>query len=136
MRTIALVPGCVAAVFAIGLCLSCSVPARLDSISISPATATAENSNQGKVQFVATGTYSDGRVVTPLAVDWGFHAPWVTIPDHVGIGIDHVTGLAQCTGYKGTEPVIAIAPVDLAFPLNGMNVGTPAVSASARLTCE
>jgi len=136
MRTTTFGLGCVASVFAIGLCLSCTLPARLESISISPATASAQNSNQGEVQFVATGTYSDGRVVTPLTVLWGFHAPWIEIPDHIGISIDSSSGLARCDGYKGTEPVVAIAPTDPSFSLNRMNVGTSIVSATARLTCE
>ena len=136
MRRNALVLGCVASVFVMGLCLSCTLPARLESIKISPATAAAQNSKQGEVPFVATGTYSDGTVVTPLAVFWGFHAPWIEIPDPVGISINSSSGLAQCGGYKGTEPVVAIAPTDPSVTLNMMNVGTFTVSATARLTCE
>jgi hypothetical protein len=117
-----------------GLCVSCTLPARLESISISPAAASAQN--PGEVQFVATGTYSDGRVVTPLPVLWGFHAPWILIPDREDVSIDGRSGLAQCLGYKGTETVLAIAPVDPSVSLNMVNVGTPSVWANAQLTCE
>lgn len=120
----------------LGLCVFCTLPGHLVSISISPAAASAQTSKDGQVLFVATGTYSDGQAVTPLAVCWGFHAPWVEIADPAGISIDPVSGLAECLGYKGTEPVFALAPADSSVPLNIMNVGTPVVSATAKLTCQ
>jgi hypothetical protein len=136
VKTNAIISSCAGSIFVMGLCVSCTLPGHLVSISISPATASAQTSKDGEVQFVATGTYSDGRVVTPLAVIWGFHAPWVEIPDPVGISIDLKSGLAQCSGYTGTKDILAIAPIDPSVPLNTMSVGTPIVSATAHLTCE
>ena len=123
-------------VFAIGLPLSCGgIGSQLESISISPSVASAQDSQKGQVQFVATGTYSDGRVVTPLSVIWGFHAPWIEIPDPGGVSIDS-NGLAQCTAFKGTEPIVAIAPANPSVSLQMMNAGTRAVTATAHLTCQ
>ena len=42
----------------------------LKSISISPAVAT------GQSQFTATGTYSDGSIVSPIVVLWSEGNPW------------------------------------------------------------
>ena len=126
---------CTASVFVLGLSLSCNTQPQLESISISPSAASAQDSQQGQVHFVATGTYSDGSVVTPLPVIWGFHAPWIKIPDHAGITIDS-DGLTQCTTFKGTESIVAIAPVNPGVPLSAVNVTTPAVTGTAHLTCQ
>ncbi len=108
---------------------------QLQSISINPATATALDSASGEVQFVATGTYTDGHTVTPLPAFWGFHAPWVEIPDPAGVSVNS-RGVAQCTTFKGTIPIVAIAPKDPAIPLSAMMVSTAVVSATAQLTCK
>lgn len=117
------------------LLAGCGNVPQLVSISISPATATALDSASGTVQFVATGTYSDARVVSPLPAFWGEHAPWIEIPDHVGVTVSS-NGLAQCTTYKGSTPIVAIAPKNSDTPLAMMTVGTPVVMGTAQLTCK
>lgn len=116
------------------LACGCGV-SQLESISISPDTATAQDSASGKVQFTATGTYTDGRTVSPLTAFWGFHAPWIEIPDPGGVSVDS-NGLAQCTTFKGTIPIVAIAPKNPGTPLSAMTMTTPLVSATAHLTCQ
>lgn len=115
---------------------SCGGSSRvLESISISPNPATAKN---GKVQLVATGTFSSPPVtVTPLPVDWSQSscdnlcnvAPAVIGP----ISVNN-EGLASCAaGYSGTAPVKATAPKDPTLPPDTQNV--PVVTGTANLTC-
>lgn len=115
--------------------LACGSVSQLESISISPATATALDSASGTVQFIATGTYTDRRMVSPLPAFWGEHAPWIEVPDRVGVTLSS-TGLAQCTTFKGTLPIVAIAPKDPGTPLSMMTIGTPVVMGVAYLTCK
>lgn len=115
--------------------LGCGSVAQLESIVISPATATALDSASGKVQYVATGIYTDGHRVSPLTAFWGEHAPWIEVPDRVGVTLSS-TGLAQCTSFKGTLPIVAIAPKDPGTPLSMMTIGTPVVMGEASLTCK
>ena len=115
--------------------LGCGSGTQLEIISISPASATALDSASGTVQFIATGTYTDRRIVSPLPVFWGEHAPWVEVPDRVGVTLSS-TGLAQCTTFKGTLPIVAIAPKDPGTPLSMMTIGTPVVMGTSLLTCK
>jgi hypothetical protein len=94
----------------------CAVPANqsrtgtLLSISVSPATA-QDNGSAAGVQFTATGTFSTPPVsVSPLPANWSFTG-FLTIPTPGDVTIDN-TGLAHCTGFKGTVQVFAIHPVD------------------------
>ena len=120
----------------LGVCLvGCGSGTQLEIISISPGSATALDSASGTVQFVATGTYTDRRVVSPLPVFWGEHAPWVEVPARVGVTLSS-TGLAQCTTFKGTLPIVAIAPKDPGTPLSMMTIGTPVVMGTSLLTCK
>ena len=121
------------------LCLSLlacgSGVSQLESISINPATATAQDSTSGTVQFTATGTYADGRTVSPLPVFWGFQPPWQETPVPGGVNINS-NGLAQCTTFKGTIPIVALAPKNPDMPLSAMTMSTPLVGATAKLTCQ
>jgi hypothetical protein len=116
--------------------LACgSSVSQLESISINPETATAQKSTSGEVQFIATGVYTDGHTVSPLPVFWGFHAPWIETPDPGGVSVNS-NGLAQCTTYKGTISIVAIAPKNPNLPLSIMTITTPVVNATAHLTCQ
>ncbi|MHB1699564.1 MAG: hypothetical protein ACYCSN_05410 [Acidobacteriaceae bacterium] len=115
--------------------LACGSVSQLESISINPVAATAQDSASGTVQFTATGTYTDGHTVSPLSVFWGEHAPWIEIPDPGGVTVNS-NGLAQCTTFKGTVPIVAIAPKNPDMPLFAMTMATPVVSATAHLTCK
>ena len=119
---------------AIGLAVlgGCAVPANpartLLSISVSPATA-QDNGSAAGVQFTATGTFSTPPVsVSPLPANWSFTG-FTAIPVPAGVTIDS-TGLAHCTGFKGTVPVFAIHPAD-------PNVAPPEeIAGSAQLICN
>jgi hypothetical protein len=90
------------------------------------------------VQFTATGTFSTAPVsVTPLPVNWSFTG-FTALPTPGDVAIDN-TGLAHCTGFKGTVPVIAIHPADpnVAPPEEiAPGTGLGFVVGSARLTCN
>lgn len=106
----------------------------LDSISITPAKAIAQN---GKAQFVATGMFSSSpTVVTPLQVNWSgppVPAADVCAPVACGGGISS-NGLVSCgIGYTGTVTITASAPRDPTLPLSAQNV--PMVTAKALVTC-
>ncbi len=115
--------------------LACGSASQLESISINPVAAAAQDSASGTVQFTATGTYADGRTVSPLSVFWGEHASWIEIPDPGGVAVNR-NGLAQCTTFKGTIPIVAIAPKNPDMPLFAMTMATPVVIATAHLTCK
>ena len=109
-----------------------STHGQLQSISVAPATADAQNFANGQVQFTATGTYTDGSKVSPLTALWSQGSPWIKTVD--GIGLDS-QGVASCLGAPGTYPVGATAPVDPHMPLSQMTMTTPQVSGTAQLTC-
>jgi len=107
----------------------------LQSITLSPATADAQDYTNGHVQFTATGYYIDpSRTVTPLSGMWG------TCYQEASTSEVSVTagGVAQCTpGAVGTYTIWANDP-----PLS--NVECLAITAcgggcfvvgSAQLTC-
>jgi hypothetical protein len=106
---------------------------KLESISISPATAAAKNYANGEVQFTASGMYSNGQEVKPLAVLWSNGPPWLMQP--WAIQIDR-NGVASCVSAPaGTYEVWAGAPINPDIPLSGMNQSTPQVNSTAALTC-
>jgi hypothetical protein len=102
----------------------------LQSMTVSPAIAKAARSPDGKVQFMASGTFS--RPPSPAVVT--FVAPYsgswaVSNPDVATVS---QTGLAQCVvGASGTVDVIAIASANSAPP-GAMSI---AVRGMAKLTC-
>jgi hypothetical protein len=115
-----------------------SGPRTLESISVSPNPATAQN---GKAQLVATGTFSSSPVtVTPLAVNWiGPPVPLnnvhshVCVPGECGGGIN-TDGLVTCgIGYSGSVTITVSAPKDPTLPLSTPNV--PMVTATATVSC-
>lgn len=110
--------------------LSCgSYHGQLKSITIAPAIAA------GQAQFTATGTYSDGRKVHPLAVLWSEGNPWVKsdmLPEGI---IVNENGMASCNPVVGTFTVEATAPIDSRVPVSQLEVITPQVRGTAQLTC-
>lgn len=101
------------------------------SITLSPATADAQNYPDGQVQFVATGHYNAAPyTVTPQSATWGAcyqnaHSTAVSVTNE---------GLAQCAnGASGTYTIFA-------FDMTNCNVitacgGGCTVVGSAQLTC-
>jgi len=113
--------------------LSCGNSNKLQSISISPASADAKDYPNGQVQFTAVGTYANGSQVKPLTVLWSPGAPWLALPAAVQLDSN---GVASCGNVPaGTYPVWAGAPIDPHTPVSGMNQSTPLVNGTAHLTC-
>jgi hypothetical protein len=102
----------------------------LQSMTVSPANAGAASSPGGKVQFNASGTFSQPpspdvvTFVAPYSGSWA-----VSNPDIATIS---QSGLAQCAaGASGTVNVIAVASANSAPP-GAMSIG---VQGMAKLTC-
>ena len=107
----------------------------LESITLSPAAADAQDYANGQVQFIATGNYIDpSRTVTPLSATWG------TCYQNAGTNEVSVsaTGVAHCApGAVGTFTIWADDPPTpgvgcLAITACG---GGCFVAGSAQLTC-
>jgi hypothetical protein len=128
-----------ALVLAASFALSCGAKSQnqdpLQSITLSPAVADAQDYPNGQVQFIATGNYIDpSRTVTPLSATWGTcHQEASTSEISVTAG-----GVAQCApGAVGTYTVWANDP-----PLSGVAClaitacgGGCFVAGTAQLTC-
>lgn len=129
MRKLGHVVLCCVFALATSWILGCGTAARLESISISPAAA------NGRTQFVATGTYTDGKTVSPLTVLWSNSDPWVSNNiSPPSITID-ATGNASCNLAGSKNTVVATAPIDPSLPLSQMNPKTPQVRGTAVLNC-
>ena len=76
----------------------------LQSVTVSPATADAQDYPDGQVQFTAIGFFSTTpSPVTPLGTVWGACYQGATTS---GVSIDGKTGMAQCaSGAVGTYTV-------------------------------
>ena len=107
----------------------------LYSISVTPATADAQNFAKGQVVFTATGSYSLAPSPAPLTFASPYAGQFVvanptnppaTIATIVSTGNSTVT--VQCaSGESGTVPVVASASAN-----NGTNT---VITGSAELTC-
>lgn len=123
------------------LTLSCGVgsPPKhlLESITLSPGMADAQNYANGQVQFTATGTYTTApTIVTPLSATWG--ACYQLAPT-TAVNVSQ-SGIAQCTaGASGTFFIWATVPLDLPgaynCPAENACGGGCVVQATALLTC-
>ena len=99
---------------------------RLQTITLTPATATGHDSSTGQISFTATGVFNAApSPVTPLSVSsWQVSDPAIASVNDAGI--------AQCNaGAMGTATVKAMAPSGSDMP------GTTAtlVTGTAQLTC-
>lgn len=105
----------------------------LVSITVTPATANAQDSPHGQVQFAATGHFSD-RTSAPIQVMWSANPPFTSVADSFLLSN---TGVGQCVanGLTGNLPVFATAPADPKLPLSQMTVFTNNVTGTAQLTC-
>jgi len=130
-------------IVAAAITLACGSPAAprntsgiLQSVTISPATADAQNYPDGQVPFIATGYYTTPPLqVTPLTATWG--ACYQGNPTS-GVSVSP-KGLAQCSaGAVGTYTVWAFAPSNAGIcPLfvNACGGGGCQVTGTAQLTC-
>ncbi len=119
--------------FAVISCGSGSGNRQLQSITITPSSATA--SGNATVQFVATGTYSDGSKVKNLPVLWSIGNPWSLTPIACCVNLS-TTGIAQCQGGVGSFSIDATAPADPSMPLSMMNMSSNTVGGTAQLMCD
>jgi hypothetical protein len=119
-------------------CGSSSPQRELQSVSVSPAAADAQNYPNGQVQFTATGTYNTAPMtVNPLQASWGVaqnNAPTT------GISVTN-DGVAQCA--PGAVGVYSVGAWDM-MHTNGASCtlvgpynepGCNAVLGTAQLTC-
>lgn len=105
---------------------------QLQSLSISPATASTQ------VQFTAMGTFSGSSHPAAVNALWWANPPWTSPPTTVPSVITlSSSGLAQCNSFApaGTYMIWAVAPVDPRVPLSQVSMTTPQVVATAQLTC-
>ena len=122
------------------IALSCGAspqdpPSQLQSITLSPATADAQDYANGQVPFTATGIYINPiHTVTPLSANWG------TCYQNASTSEVTVTkgGLAQCvSGAVGTYTIWADAPPNPNVECLAMTAcgGGCFVAGTAQLTC-
>lgn len=107
---------------------------QLVAITVTPASADAQNFPNGQVQFTAVGTFSDGSKA-PIQALWTLNAPFTETPI-ADISLNS-TGLAHCVagGFVGTSGVFATAPANPALPISQMTMFTKNVSGTAQITC-
>lgn len=98
--------------------VGCGSSNRLQSISISPASATAQS---GQAQFTATGAFSNSPMAPmPVAVDWFSIPPPFDPPSSpVPYMLTSQPFTAKCSGFSGPITVIALAPMDPGAPAEG-----------------
>jgi hypothetical protein len=87
--------------FTVSITLSCGSGRQIQSITVAPASADAQDYPDGQVPFVATGHYnSSPTTVTSLPADWGAIEPGVPAGAAVTVNSN---GTAQCAaGTSGT----------------------------------
>jgi hypothetical protein len=107
---------------------------QLVAITVTPASADAQNFSNGQVQFTAVGTFSDGSKA-PIQALWTLNGPFTQTPI-ADISLSS-TGLGQCVagGFVGTSGVFATAPANPALPLSQMTMFTKNVLGTAQITC-
>ena len=108
---------------------------KLTSVSITPATADAQNFPGGKVQFTAVGTFSGSSKPVPLTnITWCVGSSSGACNGNIASAatIDG-NGLAQCTGLlRGTATILAGAGHSMGLPDGGAQLD---VFGTAQLTC-
>ena len=124
---------------ALVLCCGASSKHQLQSITLNPTSADAQDYPNGQVQFVATGHYNIAPfTVTPLSATWGTCYQFAPTS---AISVTS-TGLAQCaSGAVGTYTVWANDPLPnlatgvYSCPAAGACGGGCTIQTSAQLTC-
>jgi hypothetical protein len=126
-------------VLAATITLACGTSPRrmLESVSLSPAMADAQNYPGGLVQFTATGTYTKApSPVTPLSATWGACDSSGASTSQVSVS---ASGQARCaSGAVGTYFVWAFDVIPLKVTCNVVNAcgqGCGQVTGTALLTC-
>jgi hypothetical protein len=131
-----------ALLIAAAVALSCSAAPQhqLQSITLNPATADAQDYPNGQVPFVATGHYNIAPMtVTPLSASWGTCTSQFTAAAAVSVTQN---GMAQCaSGAAGTYTVWANDPLPMSStgvyscPAATACGGGCVIQANAQITC-
>ena len=138
MSKLRFVPPCALLFLVAALMLACGLNHGLyKSLTVTPATADAQDFPNGQVQFTATATKINGTQVAPVPALWTPGPPWSLAPLMPSPAIQlSQTGLASCgAAGPGTYMIAATAPIDPHSPLSTMAMNTPQVSGGAFLTC-
>jgi len=113
----------------------------MQSITVTPTSATAQNSPGGQVQFTATGHFNMDPMTAMPQVLWTIGSPFSTMPmsssampTPAGVTIN-ANGMAQCNGFVGTVTIQATAPMDPNMALSQMTAMTSNVAGMAQLMC-
>jgi hypothetical protein len=108
---------------------------KLTSVTITPATADAQNFPAGQVQFTATGVFSDSSKPVPLTtVTWCVGSSNGACNGNIASPvIVESNGLAHCSGaLSGTATILAGTGNSMVMPDVGQQLS---VFGTARLTC-
>ena len=106
----------------------------LQSITVAPSTAEAQNFANGQVQFIATGNFSKPPSPAPVPFVAPYSGGW-RISDPTIATISQ-SGVAQCaSGASGVVTVTATASANSCPPDLGKGCMSIAVLGTAKLTC-
>jgi|SRR5215472_10549768 len=108
---------------------------QLQSLTVTPASADAQASPGGKVQFTAMGTFNMAPITMSPPVLWSIGSPFGPAPVNMPAASVDANGLAQCNGFVGKVLVEATAPTEPEIPLLQMTSMTITVSGMAQMTC-
>lgn len=113
------------------------MPRQLQSITVTPQNATAQNFTNKQVQFTAMGNFNVPPMSATTPAVWSIGNPFSTDPTQptpAGVSVN-ANGLATCTTFSGTVLIEATAPQEPEIPLSQMSTMTANVSGTAQLTC-
>lgn len=112
-------------------------PSQLQSITVTPQNAMAQNFTNKQVQFTANESFNLPPAAGNTPVLWSIGNPFSmdpTQPTPAGVSVN-ANGLATCTTFSGTVTIEATAPQDPNISLSQMSMMTQNVSGIAQLTC-
>ena len=98
-------------ILAVGAFQGCGGGRQLQSLSVSPASTTAQG---GQAQFTAIGQFNAMPMsVSPASVSWWQSPPIIDPPSNMfGLALTSQPFTAQCSGFTGTITITALAPMD------------------------
>jgi len=108
-------------------------PRQLQSITVTPAAATAQNTFR-QVQFTAMGTFNMAPMSAVPQVTWSIGDPLSMTSVPAGVTINQ-NGLASCSTFSGTVMIQATGSMDQSMPSMQMGMMTSNVAGTAQLTC-
>ena len=119
-----------------GMMTSMTATRQLQSITVTPASATAQSTTNNQVQFSAMGHFNMSPMTGTPQVLWSIGNPFSasSMPAPAGVSIN-ANGMAQCSTFVGTVTIQATAPMDPNMPLSQMSMMTSNVTGMAQLTC-